>query len=457
MSSQKGSANAVKLAFRVARLLRQSRSRRAPLHIDANGLHIGVHSGGAVRIPFNFTEGSRYVVVGAAGYGKTVTLIGLLQAAVRSGAALVFVDPKGDPAVSEALEHLAKLMNKKLITWTPNGPTVYNPYRNGTPTEISDKLLSGEPPRTHPYYLDLARWYLPHTIRIMQACGIELTLRSIVKYMEPTLLKSTLSKYERPKDSEYSAQYWKEVKKELESMSQKEEADLGSTRKRLARLAQGDFGRWLDSRETDGEPFDLLSAARDGHIVYIRLDSENRALESATLGGAIVHDINTMVGHLQEEVRNGKSPRPVMIAIDEFGAVDADVSRVFERARSANVSIVIATQTLHTDMNKYEGQRGRLTNNMSALIALAQPDPESALDVAEVGGKEEYMRETRHDDGKVTRTLDERFRVTPDQVQGLKRGQAMASIPGRSEQERALMVRLNSPRQFEEMRYAGEE
>jgi hypothetical protein len=344
-------------------------------------------------------------------------------------------------------------MNKRLIVWTPYGPSAYNPYCKGTPTEISDKLLCGEPPRTHPYYLDLARWYLPHVIRVMQACGIEITLRSIVRYMEPSKLRGTLEKYERPEDSEYSAEYWKEVKNELKSMSPKEEADLGSTRKRLARLAQGDFGRWLDTRETDGESFDLLSAARAGHIVYIRLDSDNRPLESATLGGAIVHDVNAMAGHLQKEVREGKSPRPVMIAIDEFGALDADVSRVFERARSANVSIVIATQTFHTDMDKYEGQRGRLTNNMSALIALAQPDPESALDVAEVGGKEEFFRESHTDHG-VTKTLDERFRVTPDEIQSLTRGQAMVSIPGRSTRERAMMVRLLSPQQIASLHYA---
>jgi TraM recognition site of TraD and TraG len=424
------------------------------LHVTDSGLLIGVATGGEVRVPYSLSEGSRYVVVGAAGFGKTVTLTGLFRAPVMGGAGLIFVDPKGDPAVLVALERLAERTKKKLIIWTPEGLWIYNPYGSGTPTEIADKLLCGEVVGTHPYFLKIARWYLAHVIRVMQACEIELNLRSIVRYMEPSRLRATLDGHERPKDGEYSKEYWDEVKNELKSISREEEKDFNGTRRRLAGLAKGDFGRWLDPRETGGESFDLLNAARAGHIVYFRLDSDNRALESMTLGGAIVQDINTVVGHFQGEVREGKTPRPLMIAIDEFGAVDADVSRVFERARSANVSIVIATQTFHTDMNKYEGQRARLTNNRSALIALAQPDPESALDVAEVGGKEEYWRETHHDGGSVTKTLDEKFRVTPDEIEGLERGQAMVSITGRSAQERALMVRLNSPRQIEQLRYA---
>jgi TraM recognition site of TraD and TraG len=449
VSTEKMYSAAAAVGRGVGRLLRESGSNGAPERITGAGLHIGVKTKGEVRIPFSLAVGNRYVIVGSSDSGKTVVLIGLVQAAVRAGAAVIFVDPKGDPGVCKALEGVAEIMNRRLIRWTPEGPTVYNAYRRGTPTEIADKLLCGEVAGTHPHYLKQARWFLAHEIRILQARRIELSLSSIVNYMDAERIQGELGEIERTAENRVR---WNEVAIDLKSITSEEARGLMGTRRRLAGLAQGDFGRWLACQCPEEGSLDLLEAARGGDIVYFRLDADKRPLESATLGGAIVHDINSMVGHLQDDVRQGHTPRPVMIAVDEFGALDADVTRVFSRGRSANVSMVIASQTFHTDMNQFEGQRERLVNSMTALVALRQADAVSALEAAEVAGKEEYMKVTRNDKGGISETLDERFRVAPDQIQGLKRGEAMVSMPGRSEEERAVMVRLNSPQRLEEMR-----
>ena len=59
------------------------------------------------------------------------------------------------------------------------------------------------------------------------------------------------------------------------------------------------------------------------------------------LAAAIVSDLVTLVGALQAH------PVPTVVLIDEFSAVAADqVARLFGRARSAGVSLILGTQEL---------------------------------------------------------------------------------------------------------------
>lgn len=428
-------------------------SRSRPVHISEAGILLGrckvpgLSGEREVRIPYTPLEGSRYLCAGATGAGKTLTILNPVEAVVRRGSSLIFVDPKGDDTALERLEALAQITGKRLFIWTPYGPSVFNPFGHGTPTEIVDKLLCGET-FTEPHYFKQAKWFLDLQIRAMQACGKELSLRSIAFSLDPDKVKEMISKVSRTRENR---EYWDEVTEEMKSLTEAEEKSLMGTRRRLAGLARGDFGPWIDPRTTGGESFDLLSAARSGDIVYFRLDSDNRPLESAALGGAIVNDINTTLGHLQEDCRNGAVPNPVMVVVDEFGAAATDATRLFVRGRSANVSVLLATQTYHADLEQFEGMRERLEDNLSATIVLRQLSEKSAFEVAALAGKEEYKRETHNDKGGVTEVLDERLRVAVDQIQGLERGAALVSVFGRSTEERAMVTRLYPPGRIQAM------
>jgi type IV secretory pathway TraG/TraD family ATPase VirD4 len=410
-------------------------------------IHIGCSMDGEAYLPFKLDEGNRFLFAGATGAGKTSAVLGVTRAVVQNeqtDPSLIFMDPKGDIAVLKTLEALSAQTGKKLIIWTPNGLRVFNPFGAGTATEIVDKLLCGEDFK-EPHYYKQAKWFLDLQIRIMMACGEGLSLRSIAFNMHPKKVKAMLAKIEPTAETK---EYWGEIKDELESLTPDEEKGLMGTRRRLAGLARGDLGPWLDPRTPGAEPFDLLSAVREKSIVYFRLDSDNRPLESAALGGAIVHDINTTMAHLEEGVRKGAQSTPALVVLDEFVALAADVTRVFARGRSANMSVILATQTYHADLEGLDGRRERLENNLDGLIAMRQLSLRSAEDVVELVGKEEYTRQTRNDKGGVTEVEDERLRIAADQVQKLGRGEAVRALFGRTDQERETMVRLNPPEQM---------
>lgn len=111
-------------------------------------------------------------------------------------------------------------------------------------------------------------------------------------------------------------------------------------RDRLAILAESEVRRWLEPLPNE-QILDIQLAVKERAVVYFRLDSDRRMLLSEMIAAAIVTDLITLVGRLQRE------PIPTVVMIDEFSAIAAgQVSRLFGRARSAGISLILGTQEL---------------------------------------------------------------------------------------------------------------
>ncbi len=101
--------------------------------------------GREVPIPFGGSGGGTHtLVLGATGSGKTVTQTWMTARAVGRGMGAVVIDPKGDAGMRAELIRAAHAHGRPLLTWTPEGGCVYNPYARGGDTEIADKVLAGE-------------------------------------------------------------------------------------------------------------------------------------------------------------------------------------------------------------------------------------------------------------------------------------------------------------------------
>jgi hypothetical protein len=105
-----------------------------------------------VSIPVGYTSGCHTLVVGATGSGKTVSEAWIAGRLIDAGHGAIVIDPKGDELLREELQDAAERRDVRFLEWTPQGPLAYNPYANGTDTEIADKALSGEV-FTEPHYL----------------------------------------------------------------------------------------------------------------------------------------------------------------------------------------------------------------------------------------------------------------------------------------------------------------
>jgi conjugal transfer pilus assembly protein TraD len=379
----------------------------------------------SVSIPVGYTSGSHTLVLGATGSGKTVSEAWIAGRLVEAGHAAIVVDAKGDRMLRDELERSAASRGASFLEWTPEGPLAYNPYAHGTETEIADKALAGEH-FTEPHYLRQAQRYLGHTVRVMHAARMPVTPVSLMAHMDPRQLE--VSARELREDEA------REVEAYLDSLGERQRRDLAGMRDRLSILAESDLRRWLEPA-VDRPLLDITRAVQDRGVVYFRLDADRHPLLAGMLASAIIGDLVTLVAQLQT------NPVPTAVMIDEFAAVAAEqVARLFGRARSAGVSLILGTQEL-ADLRQVgeRALREQTLGNVETVIAHRQNVPESAELIAHMAGTKAVWVTTQQTDegligigpsGRGTRRRGYEFEIHPSQIKQLKTGRAAVVTPG---------------------------
>ena len=138
------------------------------------------------------------------------------------------------------------------------------------------------------------------------------------------------------------------------------------------------------------------------------------------LGGAIIQDLQSAISSLQAR------PVPALVLIDEFSALAAEhVVRLFGRARSAGISLLLGTQEV-SDLRLpgREQLLEQVLGNLTTLIAHRQVVPDSAELIARLAGTRGAWSSTWNRDGRGTRTRVREYLIGPDEVKALARGHA---------------------------------
>jgi hypothetical protein len=419
------------LAVLVRRLLSRLSARQSVLgaHAEERGMLIGHDEHRReVRVPFAGPAGATHtLVVGATGSGKTVTQTAMAVAAIRRGLGVIVVDPKGDDAMRDRLVGAAQAAGRSFSEWTPHGACIYNPYANGSDTEIADKVLAGEL-FTEPHYLRQAQRYLGHAVRALRCAGGELSLREIVAQLEPERLEVLARRLPESVSAPTFAY--------LDSLTSRQQRDLAGVRDRLAILVESDVGPWLDPTTEGARQVALPIAVAERAVVYFRLESDTRPLLAQMIGSAIIQDLQTTVAALQGQ------PTPTAVIIDEFSAVAAEqVVRLFGRARSAGFSLMLGTQEI-SDLRLPGRERllEQVMGNLSLLIAHRQVVPASAELVAAVAGTEGYWKFSHHSDGRTTRTRSKQPVLDPNRIMNLGTGWSAVLVLGAKREARVTRI-----------------
>jgi TraM recognition site of TraD and TraG/Helicase HerA-like C-terminal len=392
-----------------------SRLGVAPIRGPLRGerMIVGCSQAGAIAsIPFGVDGGGRHtLVVGATGSGKTVTETWIAACAVDAGLGAVVVDPKGDPRMREHLLEAAHRNGRRFIEWTPEGPSVYNPFGHGSASEIADKALAGEQ-FTEPHYQRQAQRYLGHVVRGLRGVGAVVSLPAIAAHLDPSELESLCD--------ELPAEQATATREYLGSLAPRQRGDLGGVCDRLAILAESDVALWLDPSRSCGDAFDLLGAIRERAVVYFALQVDSLPLLARMLAVAIVQDLQAAMVALQ------RAPLPTVVVIDEFAAIAAEqVAHLFARARSAGINLLLGTQEL-ADLRP-EGRRQlqeQVLGNLSSLIAHRQVVPDSVDLVSQLAGSRGVWRTSRSSDGRWTRTRSSAPLLASPDIRGLPPGRA---------------------------------
>ena len=372
--------------------------------------------GRAVAIPFGGARGGTHtLLVGATGSGKTVTQTAMTTRAIERGMGAIVLDPKGDVAMRRALVASARHAQRAFIEWTPEGPSAYNPFARGSDTEIADKALAGER-FTEPHYLRQAQRFLGHVVRVLRAAGAAVDLHQIVRHLDPAELE--LLARGLPEDLANPAHAY------LDSLTTRQLADLAGVRDRLSILAESDVGRWLEPQREGAATFDLLTAAEERAVVYFRLDADRRPLLAQMLAAAIVQDLQTVVSSLQAK------PTRAVVVIDEFSALGAEhVVRLFGRARSAGVSLILSTQELSDlRLSGRDALLEQILGNLSVLLAHRQVVAASAEMIGGLAGARGAWRTSHSSDGRMTRTRTRESVLRAEHVTALGTGLIAAIV-----------------------------
>jgi len=397
-------------------------SRRRPAVVAAGGLAIGSDARGAlVRIPLRRDSGAHTLIVGATGSGKTVSQAWILARAIDHGHGAVVVDPKGDALLRSVAWSAALRAGREFIEWTPGGPAVYNPYAHGSPSEIADKALAGEP-YSEPHYLRQAQRYLAHAVRALRAVGEVATPARLLELMDPRELELVARAIGEETHARQLFGY-------LDGLDARQRAGLAGTRDRLAILAESELGRWLDPRLGGGaRSLDLLAAVRQRAIVYFGLEADRLPLLARMLAAAVVQDLLSVAASCQGR------PVPTLVAIDEFSAISAGgVARLFGRARTAGFSLLLATQEL-ADLRSAGGELlEQVLGNVETVVAHRQSVPDSAELVARIAGTRVIWTKTEQlshslATGRATRTRGREYVIHPDAIKVLAPGTAAVAV-----------------------------
>jgi GNAT superfamily N-acetyltransferase len=237
----------------------------------------------------------------------------------------------------------------------------------------------------------------------------------------------------------------------VDGLSERTKADLQGGRDRLAVLAEGELGSRLDPALGEGEQLDLRDALFSGDVVYFDLDADRYPAASRLLAAALLIDLVGLTADLQGQGLGG------LLMIDEFAALAAEqVSRLFARARSAGLSLLLGAQSL-ADLraarpdDRSDTLTEQLLCNVEYLIAHRIGDPDSAERLARVAGTAPAWSLSERVDanermpgtGEGMRTRERDFVVEPDQFKRLGVGEAV--VIGASAKRRAQIVRIWGP------------
>jgi type IV secretory pathway TraG/TraD family ATPase VirD4 len=270
------------------------------------------------------------------------------------------------------------------------------------------------------------------------------TLSSLVTHMDPERLDALASKA--------GGDVAERISDYVDSLGERGRFELKGGRDRLAVLAESELGRWLDPSIGAGEQVDLASSFACGDVLYFNLDADRYPMAAKLLAAALLIDLVGLSAELQG--RGGGD----LVVIDEFAALAAEqVSRLFARARSAGLSLLLGTQSL-ADLRaaRPDDHSDTLTEQVLSNIEFAVVhrvgDPDSAERFARLAGTTPSWSVTQRINGngsplgagEGTRTREREFLIGPDQFKRLHTGEAVVINP--KARHPAQIVRIWAPR-----------
>lgn len=415
----------------------------------ADGRTLGINDHGDKIIQSEKEAVAHTLVVGAAGSGKTTTLMLGARDIIRRGEPLLFVDMKGSEDVPRILASYAKRYNRKFYHWTSqdlhepyvgpseDGPAFYDPLGRGNPTRRANLVIAGRDWRGTPDYFKITiQDYLQRAFQIIRGCppeaGVD-SLADISNMLDPQALKKrSLNLVGNPEYDNIIAEINYLTDKKIDGDTAK---TLESMRRQLGVLRDSVQGNWLRKDPNNKSDINLFDIAHEGSVVVFTVDSANYEENARIVGNLIIQDLKTV----SSELREAPSRYPLNVIIDEFSAIGSDnIIGLIARSRDAGIPVTLSTQSLGDLRAVSDSFLDQLMGIVLSFIIHRANTYENAEVYAGLSGKEEktFIRENFEQTtsmfggfgwgagtGKGTLEVKEDFVVSPKEIQSLGQGQ----------------------------------
>jgi len=368
------------------------------------------------------SDAKHVFVCGTTGSGKTVALSNFLASGAKYDYPMLIIDGKGDTDQGSLLEMTKRLCaGRKLYVINLNEPLSsdkYNPFKNTNTDVIKDMLINMTNWSEEHYKYNTER-YIGRLCRLMAMQGIAISLDSLTRYL------TTDNFIRLSKDIS-----------EKKLMSKAEHLDDVELAKTSGKIAEGAAARFATIKDSDlGQIFDesgidIYTALQENAVILFILNPLLYPEMSPLIGNLIIIDSKKAVSHFYREKK-----KRILYIMDEINTyANASLLNLVNKSRSANITCVLATQSLSDLDNVTEQFKEQVIENCNNYIVLRQNSSVNAEHWANVIGTRQSLQATYQisgENGEVKSTdLGSLRRVReylyhPDDIKLLGTGQAI--------------------------------
>lgn len=419
------------------------------------------------RVAYRYAEESirHTLVTGAAGSGKTITMLSLMRADIEAGRTVIAVDFKRSPEFAAKLAawahefsipffHFEKGKPESYKTKYSLGQSTYDPFASGSGSEMVLNLREYD--SNSAVYKEAMQQLLQIIFAMMEQADKSKApnvdwdhggIYQLASAITDPNLKDLLVACEG-KPIFHEAQDYVPM---ATSGKGPEKDTLEKLRGQMRTMVASAYGRWF--KIGDGSRnIDLLKIMTgDQAIVLFSFNSEDEPELSRYVGSMIFADMRACSSH----IRNMKATKITNVYVDEFQAVPPTaVNGLLEKARESKIAMTLAQQAFEqiitSSSSNGEAYLQSILVTCSNFLTHAGMTQDSAERVSKLLGKEwktVYSRTNKSDGGFlknnfsnrrnqiVSATNQEIWKVEPAEFMALS-----APSPGNDHKSTAILV-----------------
>jgi hypothetical protein len=379
--------------------------------------------------------------MGASGKGKTVLLRLMFSQHIASGAGVIVFDPKDDLGhfMLQCATQAGRIPHFHSFRLRGQNSETWNPIYGKNPIEIANRLhvaLFADDPEANSFYKNVAASMLRNLFSLLMGYGKPLTLKDIYyAVVFPQILERVVEDFKG-----HPELYRQALEVDQDFIQCKNDDAKKLTKGLRDKLQTFIDSPWSPLINTYNPDIVIEDIINKGEILHLGIASDVLGRECyQPIMRMLLADFKQAAGHRfsQEE------KKPCFLYCDEFGDVASeDFMEAIKKYRSAGIGILIGFQSLGDLERRGEPFKKDVIQNCATKIFFNLPEPQSADYVAKLIGTfadTAVSAQSFDSEGNIkgkTEKLDMRtFKITPDILKNLNRGNCIAVMPFHSGRE----------------------